>query len=93
MTSIEFFWLLPFLYFTIDVFQFLRYVIRVGAFDDKISEIGITDLLHDLVDFPIFTGLVLITIGNCPIIVVLSQHKLQDVTDHFDLPINNDDGL
>lgn len=68
-------------------------MIRVGTLDDEIPKIGITDLFHDLVDFPILTGLVLIAIRDSPIIVILSQHKLQDIADDLDLPIDYDDGF
>ncbi len=47
-------------------------MIGVGAFDDEIPEVGIADLPHDLIEFPLLAGVVLVAVLRFPFIVVLS---------------------
>lgn len=65
LTGVEFEHVLTFFDGSVYALQLFRDVIRVGTLDDKISKISIAYLSHDLVDLPVFAGLVLVAIRDC----------------------------
>lgn len=64
-------------------------MIRVGALNDKIAKISITNLPHNLIQLPFLACIILIAVLRLTFIVVLAKHVLEDLTYCLDFSLSD----
>lgn len=67
-----------------------RQVVRVGTLYHEVPQVGVRDLLEDLVHLPLLTGVLVVDVVGGTVDAELSQHVAQNGADRFNLSVDLD---